>query len=273
MCWIAWFVRLAARGLDSLGHMFQSIASVLYSLLPALLPPSHLSRLIARHYDVSYQDNINEFTPELFEWDLDQWEQHALDRHRIERGRILVLGAGVGREAVALARRGLSVTGIDVNHVALRTARRVASTAHVQAQFIQADFLRLPCRPRSFDYVMLSGIMYSAIPGRELRQAWVRDLIASLPSRGLAILNFMIDQRSSTRTQRLSGILTAVIMRLPGANRTFQMGDTCAQAHFLHAFQNEQELRQELTIDGVLIRELNWRERYAVVTCKTTSRE
>jgi len=55
------------------------------------------------------------------------------------RKRILDVGCGTGRHAVELARRGYTVTGIDLSENQLRKARAKAVEAGVKVDFIRAD--------------------------------------------------------------------------------------------------------------------------------------
>ena len=55
-------------------------------------------------------------------------------------------------------------------------------------------------------------------------------------------------------------------MKLPGANASYQPGDTCAQGHFLHLFATEEEIRSELTETKATIVALNWPNGFAVVS-------
>lgn len=252
--------------LSGIGRLFDRAALVLNGLLPAILSPRDLTHLIRGHYERSYIDAYARFSDDRYEWTLETWEEDVLVRHDIRSGHILVLGAGVGRESIALARWGLSVVGLDINREAVRTAARAAQRTTVPAAFVQADFLALPIRPHSFDYVLLSGIMYSSIPGRAHRQAWLKSLHAYLKDDGCIVLNFLVD-RWPTRSRRLVEAVNRLAVTLPGANKAYQPGDTCAQGHFLHAFQSEDEIRQELREAGVLVTDLAWSRGFAVVRC------
>ncbi len=254
-----------ARLLAAIRSVFDRAAFIVNGFLPALLPPRDLTHLIRAHYERSYIDTYARFSNDLYEWTLEAWEEDVLLRHGIRSGNILVLGAGVGRESIALAQQGLSVVGLDINREAVRTADCAAQRTKVSAAFVQADFLALPIRPHYFDYVLLSGIMYSSISGRAHRQAWLKSLHAYLKDGGCIVLNFLVDRWPPTRSRRLVEAVNRLAVTLPGANKSYQPGDTCAQGHFLHAFQSEDEIRQEFLEADVLVTDLAWRRGFAVV--------
>lgn len=258
-------IRSLARGLETAGDLFQRLAILLNNLLPALLSPADLTTLIKRHYDTSYRQTVPQLAPDLYDWTLESWEQEALQRHGIAAGRMLVLGAGVGREAIALAQRGFAVAGLEVNGTALHVATRTARTMQVPAFFVQGDFHHLPFVRKQFEYIIMSGIMYSSIPGRLRRQTWLQELAGQLVPGGVLILNFLIDRSPLSRTRRISEGINRLLVTLPGANPSYQAGDGCAQGHFLHAFQDEDEIRQELAEAGAVIHELNWTRGFSVV--------
>jgi SAM-dependent methyltransferase len=68
--------------------------------------------------------------------------------------RILDLGCGTGRHAIELARRGYSVTGIDLSANQLARARAKALAAGVQPVFEQHD-ARMPHYVAAFDLVLM----------------------------------------------------------------------------------------------------------------------
>lgn len=58
--------------------------------------------------------------------------------------RVLDLCCGIGRHSIALAKLGLSVTGLDLNESYLRRARARARRAGVKVRFIRGDMRVLP---------------------------------------------------------------------------------------------------------------------------------
>ncbi len=63
---------------------------------------------------------------------------------------ILDVGCGTGRHAVELARRGYKVTGIDISSGMLAEAKKEASKAGIEVEWIHADASKFTS-PRSFD--------------------------------------------------------------------------------------------------------------------------
>lgn len=251
---------------EQLAGILFRIQQLLTGILPALLSPKEMIELIHTHYNRSYHDAEARAPEAWYKWTLESWEAAVLADHLMKTGTILVLGAGGGRESFALAQRGFSVVGLDINRESLHVAARHAKANHLRPLFAQADFLALPIGPGRLDYVFMSGIMYSSIPGRPQRQAWLRGLRPCLQDQGLLVLNFLIARGIETRTHRLIHRLNRWLTTLPGTNQSYQLGDTCSQHHFLHAFLDEEEIRSELLEAGTTVRQLHWHEGYAVLS-------
>jgi SAM-dependent methyltransferase len=95
------------------------------------------------------------YAPLMF--DEAKWGEAPGNVDRIERlvglepgARILDLCCGVGRHSLEFARRGYSVTGIDITPSYLDAARETAESSGVEVEFILGDARRFS-RPGSFD--------------------------------------------------------------------------------------------------------------------------
>lgn len=261
-------VHLLARIFTSVGYLFHRLGNLFHALLPVMFSPRQLTDLLNKYYVHSYYspNNIEAQTLDPRAFELDAWEADVCNRYGIDSGRILVLGCGWGREAIAIARRKVGVVGVDLNHDVLKVPRRIAKTHGYLADFHQASFLSLPYTPASFNFAIFSGTMYSAIPTRRGRQVLLNDLGRLVKPDGPIILSYQIQHQSASRLDRLSARLNAWLLQLPGANHQYQLGDVCLGSHFFHLFQDETELQRELEGAGATIRELNWMGQYAVVT-------
>ncbi|UCF78334.1 MAG: class I SAM-dependent methyltransferase [Candidatus Eiseniibacteriota bacterium] len=77
----------------------------------------------------------------------------------IRRQRVLEVGAGSGRDSVALVRLGGEVFVLDYVQSSLGVIRAAAETAGVRAHLVCADATRMPFRGESFDIVFHQGLM------------------------------------------------------------------------------------------------------------------
>lgn len=62
----------------------------------------------------------------------------------VEGRRVLVLGCGGGQDAIALARRGAQVVGIDLSDEQIRFARELAQKEGLEVPFVQGNVEELP---------------------------------------------------------------------------------------------------------------------------------
>jgi ubiquinone/menaquinone biosynthesis C-methylase UbiE len=72
---------------------------------------------------------------------------------------ILDVGTGTGRAAIALARRGATVTGIDASAEMLAVARRRALESGVPVTFLEGDAHGLSVPDRAFDAVVCLRVL------------------------------------------------------------------------------------------------------------------
>ncbi len=71
-----------------------------------------------------------------------------------QSSRVLDIGCGTGRHSIELARRGYSVTGVDLSESMLAKAKLKAQRAGVEVEFIQADARHLQFL-NDFDLVIM----------------------------------------------------------------------------------------------------------------------
>jgi methyl halide transferase len=118
-----------------------------------------------------------------------------LESREFPPGRMLVPGCGTGHDAVAFARAGFRVTGVDFASGALAQARALAAAQGVPVEFIEADFFSLGQEyGGAFDYV-LEHVTYCAIdPSR--RPEYARAMSSLLkPGGRLIALFFPVEVR------------------------------------------------------------------------------
>ena len=95
------------------------------------------------------------------------------------------LGAGDGRNAIWLARRGWDVTAVDFSQVAIDRGRALAAAAGVDLRWEVADFLEWAPGDRSYDLVVL---FFIHLPPEERREVYARAAAAVAPGGTLLIV-------------------------------------------------------------------------------------
>ena len=102
----------------------------------------------AQEWDTRYTN-----TPWVWSSDPNMWVVQELEGLR--PGRALDLGAGEGRNAVWLARRGWQVDAVDFSRVALRRADELAAANGVQVVTREADLTTFEPDEAAYDLVLV----------------------------------------------------------------------------------------------------------------------
>ncbi len=103
-------------------------------------------------------------------------------------GRVLDVAAGAGRNALFLARRGLSVDAIDIAFAGLQRLRRVAIAEGLRVRAVQADLDAFPLPAARFDAII--NIRY-------LQRALFAPMQRAVKPGGLVLFEtFLIDQQT-----------------------------------------------------------------------------
>jgi SAM-dependent methyltransferase len=103
----------------------------------------------------------------------------------LEPGRALDVACGAGRNAVWLAVRGWTVTGVDFSDVALANARGLAAERGVEVEWVQADVRAWQPAGAAFDLV---AVLYLHLPAEERRLVLGRAAEAVAPGGMLVVV-------------------------------------------------------------------------------------
>jgi SAM-dependent methyltransferase len=132
------------------------------------VPTSH-ERAAGQPWDASYADG-----PAPWDIGAPQPAVVRLAEAGAFAGTVLDAGCGTGENALLIASAGLPVLGFDVAPAAVAMARQKAAERGLDAEFVEADALRLEELNRSFDTVLDSALLHT-FDGSE-RQAYVASL-------------------------------------------------------------------------------------------------
>ena len=119
---------------------------------------------------------------------LKPFEEKFLVKHLKPGAYVLDIGCGPGREAVALAKKGYKVVGIDISPSSVEIARQKAQEMKLSIDYQIGEAGNLKYPDSSFDYVLMIAQLIHHIHGRENRLNAFREAYRVLKPGGGLIL-------------------------------------------------------------------------------------
>jgi 2-polyprenyl-3-methyl-5-hydroxy-6-metoxy-1,4-benzoquinol methylase len=187
---------------------------------------------------------------------LNDWEETVIADHFSGCSRIIVAGAGGGREALALCRRGFEVAAFDCNSTLLDTASKLARREGHQLKLFLAEPGKAPALTGTWDGAVIGWGSYMHIRGKERRVDFLRQLHARL-KRGAPLLISFFTLQPAENKKLMIFRLARLIEFLRGASHVVEKGDTL-QGSFDHYFTRE-EIESEASCAG--FRVIAWLEK------------
>lgn len=206
-----------------------------------LLRRSDLYAVDERFYDgnASYHDDAHNLRG-LFPWEATALESFAGCR------RLLVIGAGGGREVLALSRLGHEVEGYECNEALVAFAADFLPRQGCPARVRHLARDAVPAAGEPFDGIILGWSAYTLIPGRAHRIDLLRRLRPLARPGAPLLLSFFTRGGDGPRVRVSSGVANAIRSVL-GRERV-DRGDGLAP-NFVHYFTSR-EIGAELRDAG-----------------------
>jgi 2-polyprenyl-3-methyl-5-hydroxy-6-metoxy-1,4-benzoquinol methylase len=177
------------------------------------------------------------------------WEAEALEGWFRERHKLLLVGAGGGREAVALARRGVEVDAYECNPALVEYANRLLAREGLPASVRHLPRDEAPAEGGPYDGAIVGWSAYMLIQGRERRVAFLRGLRARMAPGAPLLLSFWTRAENASRIPSVARVANA-IRRVLG-RESVEPGDDLFP-NYLHHF-TEREVAGEMASAGFSI--------------------
>jgi hypothetical protein len=176
------------------------------------------------------------------------WEERALAAHVPPTGRLAVIGAGGGREVIALARRGYEVRGYECNAALVATAVRLLGAQGVDGRASVTLLARdePPPGTERFDALIVGWSAYMLMIGSVRRVRFLAGLRERAAEGTPLLLSFFTRSDPSRRLRavaRVANLLRRALRRDP-----VEVGDDLAP-NFVHRFTAD-EVRNEMAQAG-----------------------
>lgn len=209
------------------------------------LSADELNAVTAEHFDqsqyyASTEHNLSGFFG---------WEKSVLDRFFQRGSRILVAGAGGGREVLALRKAGFDAEGFECSVPLVRASEQIFDRQGESeyVTFCQPD--GVPQGPRIYDGLVVGWTVYTHVPTKARRVAFLQALSErALAGSPLLVSYFARQSRASDdvlvhRTARLWRFL------LRGRKEPLEVGDRISYARFVRSFTSD-EVEADLRAAG-----------------------
>lgn len=176
------------------------------------------------------------------------WEREALEGHFPERGRLAVIGAGGGREVIALSRMGWPAWGFECNEALVETAGRLLraerTESHASVAWLPRD--EAPPAGEPYDGAIVGWSAYMLIAGRARRVRFLSGLRETVRDDAPVLVSFYTRPGDTPRLRgiaRVAGTIRGALGREP-----VEVGDDLAP-NYVHRFTRA-EIEAELAAGG-----------------------
>lgn len=243
-------IRLYGQALHRQEQVARGLSALVQGFWLGVLSREALARFDERYYlgrketlvggDVTYADD---------EWNvsgLAPWEAELVNSWFGSARRIVVTGAGGGREVLALLELGFDVVGYEPHPALVDAGSSLLESRGHPGRLRSAQRDRFPSDSEPCEALLVGWGSYMLIPGAARRIAFLRDARAGLPAGAPIVLSFFT-RRPGGRLTVASAALANVLRRVRGAERA-EPGDGLVP-NFTHWFTRE-EIERELTEAG-----------------------
>lgn len=225
-----------------------------------VMRPDDLLEFSRRHY--LKPETIEDWTGDRrVHSGLSYLEQPLLHADIPRGGKLLLLGLGGGREAIALAKMGFEVTGVDFVPQMVEAAEAHARKSGIKLATAIQEISRLEMPEETFSVAWLSAAMYSCVPTRKKRVDMLKRILKTLKPGGYFLFEFLWrpGMNSSAKAYKLKKILAG----LSFGYREYEKGDMLRfNQEFFHGFATVTELRAELAEAGFELIDVQAKDEY-----------
>lgn len=177
------------------------------------------------------------------------WEETALNRHFRPGARILVAGAGAGREILALYRAGYDADGFDCSPALVSASRDLLAELGAPDRVILCDPDKVPAGDKTYGGVIIGWGTYTHVPSRKSRVAFLEALHQRVQPQSPLLVSFFTElgTEKHERIKRWAAVLGRILLR--GRREGYEMGDCIEWGRFIHRFSRD-TLEEELGAGG-----------------------
>lgn len=202
-----------------------------------------------------------DFHSGLIESGLEDWEEDVVRKFLKRQARILDIGCGAGREAIALAKEGFEVMGIDIAPEMVKKANANAKGLGLNIKFETKSATEIDFSENYFDAVIFSRSVYSFIPSKPLRIETLKKIRKQLKPSGFIFLSayilspdFFSGQNLIDTLRKIRNLIFPYLFHSQPGDiwvRSVSPVSRTAKACFCHFFSSHYEITNEIRCAGL----------------------
>jgi hypothetical protein len=205
-----------------------------------VLTEERLYAIVEEYFTRSRKGGFGEHNYHSKEWNrrgLFDWEKRAVTNHFGGCRRLLVLGAGGGREVLALQRLGYQVDGFESHPDLVIAANELLREEGLDSTVHPIAPDEAPDIETTYDGIIVGWGMYMSVQGRKRRIALLRRLRARTRVRCPILVSFVY--RDSTGWSYKMGVFIANTIRRVLRRQPAEVGDWLAP-YYVHYFTQDE---------------------------------
>lgn len=140
-----------------------------------------------------------------------------------QKGRLLDLGCGQGRDALALARLGYAVTGVDHSQVGIEQMNQIGAAEKLNLTGLVGDLYAFDSY-EEFDFVLLDSMFHFAPKDRAKEVGLIEQIVANL-KKGALLLVCIQDTDHKVKTLHQAIDAQGALLRLADTSFTYLFED------------------------------------------------
>ena len=217
-----------------------------YEFFDAVLAGFWLGVLSEKSLDYSDElsyNNYKQYTDDKYNQSgLFKWEKAGIEKYFKDLTKILLLGAGGGRETLALSKMGFKVDSYECNIKLINYGNELLQKNKINSTIKYLPRNSVPDEVEKYDGIIIGWGAYSHIRGRANRLSFLASLYPFLKEEAPLMISFLLRQGSSNKDKIVKSISS--FFRIIRNKIKTEPGDRFSHI-FLHYF-TEKEIKEEL---------------------------
>lgn len=175
------------------------------------------------------------------------WEEFALKGLCLPGSRVLVTGAGGGREVLALLEKGCNAIGFEPNEDLVEAGDRFLEQRGYPGRLRASPRDAGPSVDGEWDVVVVGWGSYMLMPGRQRRVAFLKEVRELLSPTGHVLISYWPRRWTDERRPRVVALAANVVRRVR-RRPPVEVGDLLVP-NYVHSFTSA-EVEEELSAGG-----------------------